>query len=664
MGRSTTTAGAQLPLLETDKKHKSPRNCYICGILLFVSTIVGILLSTVGHDIVYDALVDGLTKQYVLSSPTAGDFPAWQSSGDPDSPEIFNAIYVFNITNPAEVAAGGKPQIQEIGPLTYSYNYRRFNIEWDADQDGDIVAFQMWDYYQPADEITRYLSTQTIYTLNVPLLGTLHNPLLIGEGAAIDTVVLALFLEKYAKDPTSLFVSKTIYETIWGWEDPLLTELNAFNKLVPTRYPGIVNNDSSLDVAAAKHGTIRMFTGAATINEAREYLEWDGMDSMQCCAFGPCGDAGSGPYPAAPYPDGAANAIRGGFGDQFHQFVTRSDILRVSSHQQGVFRTWELVSAPDTDYSVKGIELMRFQLPPNTLGNSSTNPEEAYMYNNYGPSGLLNASVCEWGAKVFISKPHFLDGSNSLLDAIDGLTPPDRSIHDTALGVEPYSGSTMQFDFSVQVNVEIGPDSFSNQAFFPNVTNLYMPVAWLHRYGLVSDSQADNFKGQVYLARDFMYGLRWGGVALSCVSFLAALWCFWLGRGRRRAQLRNHEIAIADYYAQMYQPFLAPEALQQVGIRMSEFSAQLARGEAGSPVTPHYMVPKGEMTARMMSGSVKPISGASPKVLVVGVVSSGSSSSSGSNNHTSMSAAEEKQSLVAMTATTSNASRAPSNSIN
>ena len=56
---------------------------------------------------------------------------------------------------------------------------------------------------------------------------------------------------------------------------------------------------------------------------------------------------------------------------------------------------------------------------------------------------------CEWGAPIYMSKPLFLDGSNSLRDSVDGLGMPDRSLHDTHIGVEPTSGQTL--DFAVRV---------------------------------------------------------------------------------------------------------------------------------------------------------------------------------------------------------------------
>jgi hypothetical protein len=120
-----------------------------------------------------------------------------------------------------------------------------------------------------------------------------------------------------------------------------------------------------------------------------------------------------------------------------------------------------------------------------TLGNDTTAPAEALAYDGHGPSGLLNLTACYWGAPIYLSKPlcvrrvatgrvwfaraavpthafhpapdaptpfpsryspplshrSFLDGSPSLHDGVIGLGAPDRSRHDTWLGVEPTAGA-------------------------------------------------------------------------------------------------------------------------------------------------------------------------------------------------------------------------------
>jgi hypothetical protein len=274
----------------------------------------------------------------------------------------------------------------------------------------------------------------------MPLVGIINNPLGAVVLAALHT----------ADDPMALFVNRTVEEVIFGWEDPLLEIIHALLLPdLPTRYPGLQGNDSSPAEAAAKHGRDRMYTGLLTQNLARELVEWDGSPEMLCCAYGPCGDAGSGNSSSGvlPWHTDSAEQIQGSWGDQFHFGVGDDDVLRVSTHGFGIYRWWPLRRT--SSYDVQGVTVSRFAMPTGTLGNDSVDPDEARAYDIHGPSGLLNLSRCEWGAPVYVSKPRFLDGSDSLRDGVTGMGAPDRDAHDTYLGVEPISGQTLDFHFRV-----------------------------------------------------------------------------------------------------------------------------------------------------------------------------------------------------------------------
>ena len=139
-------------------------------------------------------------------------------------------------------------------------------------------------------------------------------------GAELFAVLASLGL---FEDPMLLFTNRSMNDVVYGWEDDLLTTLHdlAMPQL-PTRYPGFQENDTSADIARYKHKRDRIYTGLHTEDRAvrgvllctrahsavtayntpphrksclqREYLTWDGMDDMLCCAYGPCGNVDSG----------------------------------------------------------------------------------------------------------------------------------------------------------------------------------------------------------------------------------------------------------------------------------------------------------------------------------------------------------------------------------
>lgn len=234
---------------------KPPRWCNICAALSLGVMVLGILAATVGHDLVSQALSNGLADHYTLSSPSAADFGPWASSSDPEAAVIYTAFYVYNINNPYEFSQGAPLNITEIGPLTYYFRWDHFNVSWPADADGDRLSYHRYQYYVAADDATRELEQQVVTTLNVPLMGALHAA--AAAGSLGGTVINGIINDLGMGGPLGLFTNRTIYETIWGWEDPLLGALSSTIGN-PSRYPGLQENMTSAAEAIAKHGkTVR-----------------------------------------------------------------------------------------------------------------------------------------------------------------------------------------------------------------------------------------------------------------------------------------------------------------------------------------------------------------------------------------------------------------------
>ena len=83
------------------------------------------------------------------------------------------------------------------------------------------------------------------------------------------------------------------------------------------------------------------------------------------------------------------------------------------------------------------------------------------------------------------------------------------------------SGSVFDFHFRIGVNVLIGPRAGPGRGFFPDVQSRILPVIWGSQDGVITPSEADEFKGQVYTAGKALEGLRWGGISLAIASVIA-----------------------------------------------------------------------------------------------------------------------------------------------
>jgi hypothetical protein len=122
-------------------------------------------------------------------------------------------FYVYNVTNPADVLRGAKPNVSELPALVYDYHSLKLNVSWPPDSGecntmscqghgnpcseasynlrgvhctpccagGDVVQYQQMDWYTEAaaanssEDAT--FQRLNVTTVNVPLLALLSNPI-------------------------------------------------------------------------------------------------------------------------------------------------------------------------------------------------------------------------------------------------------------------------------------------------------------------------------------------------------------------------------------------------------------------------------------------------------------------------------------------------------
>ncbi|CAG2113930.1 unnamed protein product, partial [Medioppia subpectinata] len=107
--------------------------------------------------------------------------------------------------------------------------------------------------------------------------------------------------------------------------------------------------------------------------------------------------------------------------------------------------------------------------------NANISDHEWGKYRDY-PSGVFDLSVCYFGAPVFISNPHFLKADPYFLTTVSGLTP-DPTLHQSYLDIEPQTGTPIELELRVQINVHINQLA----SYFPkywHMPRIHVPVLW------------------------------------------------------------------------------------------------------------------------------------------------------------------------------------------
>jgi len=177
-----------------------------------------------------------------------------------------------------------------------------------------------------------------------------------------------------------------------------------------------------------------IYTGVHDITKLAKYIQWDGhthyLDTW------PGGDK--------------ANAIRGTEGALFRPNLKQGDNLEVFVGD--LQRTFDLVNTGSSYHF--GFRTLHYEFSPSTFKGAFSEPDNS-IWGSWCPDGLFYmGSIRDPALPIYGSKPHFLDGDNSLLEGVDGLNP--RSCcHDSHIDVEPHVGANLDFSIKLQLNVRV-----------------------------------------------------------------------------------------------------------------------------------------------------------------------------------------------------------------
>jgi len=255
---------------------------------------------------------------------------------------------------------------------------------------------------------------------------------------------------------SGLITTHTVDEWLFTAVDNLVYEQD------PTRAKvGIFDNCFS--EAEAESADIKPFTintGINDISKVRETIEYDDEAIITLWE--------------------EEEIVRGTDGTQFAPQVSQSENLHV--FVSDLLRSVDLYFTGTT--SIYDIELFRFELSSQTFDID---------FNYYQSiKGLANMTI-DQGFPVFLSKPHFLDADNDLIESIKGVYPI-KEFHDTYLDVEPNSGAVMNAAERFQINLMID----DTDIWYKNCWEGVMPILWLEFGGQITEELANSFKTLVY----------------------------------------------------------------------------------------------------------------------------------------------------------------------
>lgn len=122
-------------------------------------------------------------------------------------------------------------------------------------------------------------------------------------------------------------------------------------------------------------------------------------------------------------------------------------------------RKFPLVYTEDVKLFEEEIPAWRYVAPLDVFDDTTKNPEnECYCtrFSNLdcAPSGVFDASKCNFDAPIFVSFPHFLGGDPKLFELFEGLNPI-AELHRTYADVHPRLAFPIYGASRFQVNVRL-----------------------------------------------------------------------------------------------------------------------------------------------------------------------------------------------------------------
>lgn len=342
-----------------------------------------------------------------------------------------------------------------------------------------------------------------------------------------------------------------------------------------TSVPGATNNYTTVDDARRRKAPDTYKTGKGNTKETGLYIRSNNMTTQYVCLhpmdsstvedykpgyeYPACGhfqyewtmqEAYEAGYVLA-FATDYANRIAGGDGTLYGRPVD-TDLIQV--YISDIYRT-AYVKKLNVVWDWYNVELFRYSLQMKDLYNISLNPQEAWQYFSYGPSGFENLTAAT-GVPLFVSKPHFLDCTSTVGAAVKGLVPV-RSSHDTYLDIEPRTGLLARAHKRLQLNYYLedyylptistdtaaqfqetcekllengviasclGLDALTTCLAVPSTWTYYQggvyhPYAWADEYVTMDQDTADQIKEDIYGADEL-------GKQIQLWSYVVAGLCF------------------------------------------------------------------------------------------------------------------------------------------
>uniref|UniRef100_A0A671QXD6 Lysosome membrane protein 2-like n=1 Tax=Sinocyclocheilus anshuiensis TaxID=1608454 RepID=A0A671QXD6_9TELE len=318
-------------------------------------------------------------------------FATWKNP----PPPVYMEFFIFNVTNPDKFLKGeAKPHLTTMGPYTYREYRPKHNVSF-VHNGTKVAAYTAKIFVFEPEKSVGDPNVDLVTTVNIPAVAVMNR--IKGAGFWVSSGI-SMYMGSIG---TTMFMTHTVQELLWGFKDPLLSRLKTIRPDTDEYFGLMLHKNSSDDGEFVYH------TGEQNYLDFGRIYTWKGEKMMSF------------------WKSNQSNMINGTDGSGFHPFLSKEERLNVFTPDlcRSIHMRFE------KEVELKGIPAYRFTPPRDVLASGKNNPEnEGFCVTPKKclDDGVLDVSVCRKGAPVVMSFPHFHLGDEKYAKAIDGISP----VHD------------------------------------------------------------------------------------------------------------------------------------------------------------------------------------------------------------------------------------------
>ncbi|KYN23106.1 Scavenger receptor class B member 1 [Trachymyrmex cornetzi] len=419
-------------------------------------------------------------------------------------PLDFN-IYVFNVTNPNDIASGAKPIVQDLGPFHYDlYRDKEDVVDREEDDTVEYSLRQLWYFNQEKSIMSDNVEIYAFHPLMLAIT------LIIQRDRPSTIGVISKAFDSIFKKPESIFIKTTVKDLFFDgilFDCTDITDFagSAVCSALQEREEILIREEGlrfRFGYLAKTNGSrsperIRVYRGIKNYKDIGRVLTIGNSTKLKMWFGNPCND------------------IRGTDGTIFPPFLSKEKEVWVYS--QDICRS---IGAYYLEPGkVQGFKTLHYTAD---LGDPSEDEDvRCLCQESEGcmPKNIFNADPCK-NVPFRISLPHFYNSDPRYLEMIEGVNPiPEK--HRMTFNFDPMTGTPMKAYKKIQFNVIVGP--IPKLRLMKSFPEALFPLFWVEdglELGNILIKPLKVAYLQILIAKIVMWLMILGGLGMFIVAMM------------------------------------------------------------------------------------------------------------------------------------------------